>query len=164
MTLPNLLDGTEEFLRAACHPIPAAPAIPAADVVALRLKLLVEEVTELMQAVGFDDLYDYLECAADEVVADVVEDAREGGDVDLVEMVDAFHDITVISYGGALETAGADAARRAADEVTRSNLAKIVDGKVLRREDNKILKPEGWLPPDIRGALNFVIKAQPLQQ
>lgn len=153
--LPNLLDGTEAFLVAANHPIPDAPAIPAADVVALRLKLLVEEVTELMQAVGFDDLYDYLECAADEVVADVVEDAREADDVDLVEMVDAFHDITVIAYGGALETAGADAARRAADEVTRSNLAKIVDGKVLRRSDNKILKPKNWTPPDIAGALGL---------
>ncbi len=151
--LPNLLDGTEAFLVAAGHPIPAAPAIPAADVVALRLKLLVEEVTELMQAVGFDDLYDYLECAADEVVADVVEDAREADDVDLVEMVDAFHDITVIAYGGALETAGSVGARRAADEVTRSNLAKIVDGKVLRRSDSKILKPDGWQPPDIAGAL-----------
>tara|TARA_R110001606_G_scaffold297277_1_gene445048 strand:- start:16871 stop:17338 length:468 start_codon:yes stop_codon:yes gene_type:complete len=153
MTLPNLLDGTEEFLRAAGHPIPDAPRIPNEDIIALRLKLLVEEVTELMQAVGFDDLYDYLECAADDVVADVVEAAREGGDVDLVEMVDAFHDITVIAFGGALETAGADAARRAADEVTRSNLAKIVDGKVLRRADSKILKPDGWQPPDIAGAL-----------
>ena len=155
MTLPNLLDGTEEFLVAAGHPIPAAPAIPAADVVALRLKLLVEEVTELLQAIGFDDLYDYLECAADEVVADVVEDAREADDVDLVEMVDAFHDITVIAYGGALETAGSVGARRAADEVTRSNLAKIVDGKVLRRSDSKILKPDGWQPPDIAGALGL---------
>ncbi|WP_032364051.1 hypothetical protein [Rhodococcoides fascians] len=155
MTLPNLLDGTEEFLRAAQHPIPDAPAIPAANVIALRLKLLVEEVTELMQAVGFDDLYDYLECAADEVVADVVEEAREGGDVGLVEMVDAFHDITVIAFGGALETAGSVGARRAADEVTRSNLSKVVAGKVLRRADNKILKPPGFVPPDIAGALGL---------
>lgn len=155
MSVPNLLDGTEKFLRAANHPIPDAPAIPAADVVALRLKLLVEEVTELMQAVGFDDLYDYLECAADEVVADVVEDARDADDVDLVEMVDAFHDITVIAYGGALETAGVDAATRAADEVTRSNLAKVVDGKVLRRSDGKISKPDGWQPPNIAGALGL---------
>lgn len=153
MTLPNLLDGTEEFLRAANHPIPDAPRIPNEDIITLRLKLLVEEVTELMQAVGFDDLYDYLECAADEVVADVVEDAHEGGDVDLVEMVDAFHDITVIAYGGALETAGVDGAKRAADEVTRSNLAKIVDGKVLRRADGKIIKPPNFVPPDIAGAL-----------
>ena len=36
-------------------------------------------------------------------------------------------------------------------EVARSNLAKIdpVTGKVLKREDGKVLKPEGWTPPDL---------------
>ncbi|GHD72063.1 nucleoside triphosphate pyrophosphohydrolase family protein [Vogesella fluminis] len=29
-----------------------------------------------------------------------------------------------------------------------ANLAKCVDGKVVRREDGKILKPAGWLPAD----------------
>lgn len=33
------------------------------------------------------------------------------------------------------------------DEVHQSNMAKVVDGKVIRREDGKILKPEGWKPP-----------------
>jgi NTP pyrophosphatase (non-canonical NTP hydrolase) len=37
------------------------------------------------------------------------------------------------------------------DEVARSNLCKIDSktGKVTRREDGKILKPEGWKPPDL---------------
>ena len=36
------------------------------------------------------------------------------------------------------------------NEVTESNLSKIDSktGKVIRREDGKILKPEGWTPPD----------------
>lgn len=39
-------------------------------------------------------------------------------------------------------------------EVQRSNMAKLVDGKVVRRtQDNKILKPEGWTAPDIAGVL-----------
>ncbi len=39
-------------------------------------------------------------------------------------------------------------------EVRRSNGDKIgADGEVLRREDGKILKPEGWTPPDIVGVL-----------
>lgn len=29
-----------------------------------------------------------------------------------------------------------------------ANLEKIVDGKVIRREDGKILKPAGWKPPE----------------
>lgn len=40
------------------------------------------------------------------------------------------------------------------DEVARSNLEKISEnGTVLRREDGKILKPEGWTPPDIKSIL-----------
>jgi len=38
------------------------------------------------------------------------------------------------------------------DEVVRTNMAKVdpLTGKVVRRkEDGKILKPEGWLPPDM---------------
>jgi predicted HAD superfamily Cof-like phosphohydrolase len=38
-------------------------------------------------------------------------------------------------------------------EVHRSNMAKLVDGRVLRREDGKIIKPPGWTPPDIAGVL-----------
>ena len=36
------------------------------------------------------------------------------------------------------------------DEGAKSNLAKIdpLTGKVIRREDGKILKPEGWKPPN----------------
>lgn len=40
-------------------------------------------------------------------------------------------------------------------EVQRSNMAKVVDGKVVRDPDTgKILKPEGWTPPDIAGVLS----------
>jgi predicted HAD superfamily Cof-like phosphohydrolase len=41
-------------------------------------------------------------------------------------------------------------------EVMRSNMAKIdpSTGEVRRREDGKILKPEGWTPPDLASLLN----------
>ena len=35
------------------------------------------------------------------------------------------------------------------NEVHRSNMAKLVDGKVIRRDDGKVLKPEGWQPPQL---------------
>jgi predicted HAD superfamily Cof-like phosphohydrolase len=42
------------------------------------------------------------------------------------------------------------------EEVARSNLAKIdkVTGKVIKREDGKIMKPEGWRPPDLGSYAN----------
>jgi predicted HAD superfamily Cof-like phosphohydrolase len=33
------------------------------------------------------------------------------------------------------------------DIVHSANMGKVVDGKVLRRDDGKILKPEGWQDP-----------------
>lgn len=39
-------------------------------------------------------------------------------------------------------------------EVSRSNLAKIVDGKVLKNpETGKVQKPAGWTPPDLAAVL-----------
>ncbi|MFD3594294.1 hypothetical protein ACFWU5_16345 [Nocardia sp. NPDC058640] len=39
--------------------------------------------------------------------------------------------------------------------VQDSNMAKLVDGKVIRRDDGKILKPATWSPPNIAGALGL---------
>jgi predicted house-cleaning noncanonical NTP pyrophosphatase (MazG superfamily) len=38
------------------------------------------------------------------------------------------------------------------NEVARSNLVKInpETGKVIKREDGKVLKPEGWTPPSLQ--------------
>jgi len=37
------------------------------------------------------------------------------------------------------------------EEVRKTNMLKVdpITGRVARREDGKILKPAGWLPPDI---------------
>ena len=70
---------------------------------------------------------------------------------DIVEIADALADIiyiacgTAVSYGIPLD--------KVFEEVHRSNMAKLVDGKVLRRADGKVQKPEGWTPPDIAGVL-----------
>lgn len=40
------------------------------------------------------------------------------------------------------------------DEVHYSNMAKVhPDGTVKRREDGKVLKPEGWKPPNLHSIL-----------
>ena len=50
---------------------------------------------------------------------------------------------------GAINAMGVDE-RDVWEEGTVSNLAKIdmATGRVLRREDGKVLKPEGWVKPD----------------
>lgn len=66
-----------------------------------------------------------------------------------VDDLDALIDIMVVTIG-AIHSLGADA-QGAWNEVLRSNLAKIdkTTGKVLKREDGKVLKPDGWTPPDL---------------
>jgi len=94
---------------------------------AMYLKLIDEEVSELHQAVLADDL---------------------------VEQLDALIDILVVTIG-AIHSAGFDA-EGAWKEVMSTNFAKIDKrtGKVKRREDGKILKPEGWAPPMLSPYIN----------
>ena len=65
---------------------------------------------------------------------------------DRVEMVDALIDIMVVTIG-ALHSMGADA-EGAWNEVIRSNMSKVdaATGKILKREDGKILKPDTYSP------------------
>jgi predicted HAD superfamily Cof-like phosphohydrolase len=66
-----------------------------------------------------------------------------------VDDVDALIDILVVTIG-ALQSIGVDV-EGAWKEVVRSNMAKIdpETGKVRKREDGKVLKPEGWTPPEL---------------
>lgn len=67
---------------------------------------------------------------------------------DIVEIADACADLKWVIEG--LEHTLDLPQQQIWDEVARSNLSKISeDGTVLRREDGKILKPEGWTEPDI---------------
>ena len=67
-----------------------------------------------------------------------------------LDQLDALIDILVVTIG-AIHSMGADA-EGAWREVMRSNLAKINPdtGKVNKREDGKVLKPDGWTPPDLK--------------
>jgi predicted HAD superfamily Cof-like phosphohydrolase len=68
---------------------------------------------------------------------------------DRVEQLDALIDILVVTIG-AIHSAGFDA-EGAWKEVMKTNFAKIdrETGKVRKREDGKVLKPVGWVPPEL---------------
>lgn len=64
----------------------------------------------------------------------------------IAEILDAGGDIMVVA-GGVINSIGIYPGN-VLDRVWATNLAKISpDGKVLRRDDGKILKPPGWEPP-----------------
>ena len=68
--------------------------------------------------------------------------------------LDALIDILVVTIG-AIHSLGADA-EGAWKEVMRTNFAKIdkETGKVRKREDGKVLKPQGWTPPELEPYLS----------
>jgi len=68
---------------------------------------------------------------------------------DQVQQLDALIDILVVTIG-AIHSMGADA-EGAWKEVMSTNFAKIdrETGKVRKREDGKVLKPTGWVSPNL---------------
>lgn len=68
---------------------------------------------------------------------------------DQLETLDALIDILVVTIG-TIHSMGADG-EGAWKEVMSTNFAKIdkVTGKVRKREDGKVLKPIGWVPPNL---------------
>ena len=88
----------------------------------MYLSLIDEEVSELVDAVAANDK---------------------------VEQLDALIDILVVTMG-AVRAAGWDG-EAAWKEVMDTNFAKIDPdtGKVRKREDGKVLKPEGWKAPEL---------------
>lgn len=83
----------------------------------------------------------------DEEYGETIEAIRRG---DLIGTADGLADLIYVCIGAALEF-GIDL-DAVWDEVHRSNMAKAAGP---RRADGKILKPEGWQPPNIKRALGI---------
>ena len=108
------------FLTAVGQQVPVKP-IGETDQSKLYKKLIDEEYHEFLEAFYTDDT---------------------------VEEIDACFDMMWVIIGY-MKSRGWDC-ENIWDEGAKSNLSKIdpVTGLVRRREDGKILKPEGWTPPD----------------
>lgn len=123
--MSNWYEDVKDFHKAFEQRVGEYPAIPEdVNERELRINLLEEEFNEYLKAEE---------------------------DADLVEIADALADLiyiacgTAVSYGIPLD--------KVFEEVHRSNMAKLIDGKVLRRADGKVQKPEGWTSPDIKSIL-----------
>ena len=67
-----------------------------------------------------------------------------------IEQLDALIDILVVTLGAI--RAGDFKGKSAWKEVMKTNFAKInpETGKVIKREDGKVLKPKGWEAPKLK--------------
>jgi len=79
-------------------------------------------------------------------------------DKDIIEIADAIGDMLYLVLGAAVEH-GINI-NPVFDEIHRSNMSKLQDGKVIRREDGKVLKGENYFPPNIEK----VLKLNPIKE
>lgn len=124
------LNDVKTFMVACGQPILDKPGMPTAKDWNLRIHMLREEIDELEEA------------------------ATEG---DLTGVADALTDIEYVLAGGFLQFGMGDLADALFTEVQRSNMTKVVDGKVIRNEMGKIQKPEGYSKPDLKSIVEAVL-------
>lgn len=137
------------FHEATGQPCPSVPAMPDAETRALRVRLLLEEVLEFANASGVEvlsrtslvmaDGSDFEVRALPYMRSDLPAMAHEATDVLYVAVG------TLVAMGAPVDACFA--------EVSAANLRKAPGGKVQRRADGKVLKPEGWKPADVGAVL-----------
>lgn len=96
----------------------------------LRIKLIIEELNELVTALLNGDK---------------------------IETLDALCDLEYVLNGAILSLGYSKIFSRAFAEVHRSNLAKTIDGAIIKDESGKILKPDNWEKPNLA---QFIEKEQ----
>lgn len=108
------------FMRACDHITPTEPS-PSSALSDLYKSLIDEEYEEFVEAFNAGDDTEQLDACFDMIWVIVAYAKTRGWDID-----------------------------KAWDEGAKSNLYKIdpASGRVIRREDGKILKPKGWEPPN----------------
>ena len=124
------MDGTnfelvEDFMEAMGQEVNAVPTFPEDEIQRLRLDLIEEELDELHYAID---------------------------NKDIVEIADALGDLLYVVYGAG-PAFGIDL-DECFKEIHASNMSKLgPDGKPIKREDGKVLKPDTFFPPDLKTIL-----------
>ena len=124
------MDGTnfelvEDFMEAMGQDVNVVPTFPEEEIQRLRLDLIEEELDELHYAID---------------------------NKDMVEIADALGDLLYVVYGAG-HAFGIDL-DECFKEIHASNMSKLgPDGKPIKREDGKVLKPDTFFPPDLKSIL-----------
>ena len=120
----DMVAAVKEFQQAFGQRVGDHPFLPNANERELRMRLMKEEYKEYKKA---------------EKTNDLVNLASELADIIYIACG------TAVSYGIPLN--------EVFEEVHKANMSKLIDGKVIRRDDGKIQKPEGWQPANIEAIL-----------
>ncbi len=116
-----------DFMEAMDQEVLAYPVFPEEHIQRLRIDLIEEELDELH--LGVDN-------------------------IDIIEVADALTDLLYVVYGAG-HAFGIDL-DECFQEVHQSNMSKLGDnGRPIKREDGKVLKPDTYFPPDLKNVLSI---------
>lgn len=124
--LQNLSYSVEKFNQAFNLPIRIKPTLISDDEAKLQYKLLYEEVMEY-----------YAACQ----------------NSDLVEVADALGDILYVLIGTAIRHGLQDKLEKIFNEIHRSNMTKLDNGKPLYNAEGKVVKSQSYQRPDIKSII-----------
>lgn len=137
-----------QFHEAMGVPANDAPVLMDPDTRMLRIRLLVEEVLELAEASGVRVSASTGFIGSRRVTVEV-DPVRTP---DITSMAQELADVQYVTSGAAI-TFGLPMGA-VFNEVHEANMRKVgPDGKVVRRPDGKVIKPEGWTGPDVAAVL-----------
>lgn len=118
--MQNELNKVKEFMTACGQDVNVVPTIPDEATRQLRHSILIEEVNELQAATTH------------------------------IDALDAITDILYVLLGTAHAYGLGDKVEAAFNEVHRSNMTKVMpNGKVMKRDDGKIIKPDTYEKPNL---------------
>lgn len=140
--MKKVMEDVAEFHHATDTPVLGLAEVPDGDRVILRKELIEEEFYEVMQGLGF-------------IFERQHNRSVQYCDPDLVDLADGLADLIYVVAGTALEFG--IPLERVWNEVQASNMTKVdpETGKVMKREDGKVLKGPNFVPPDIEGILRY---------
>lgn len=133
-----------EFYQKFRIPFSFSPVVPSEDRVRLKVRLIVEEACEVVAA-AFPDRVGLIEAIYDDLNQII---SNSEPNVDLVKMADGLADLAYVVEGANLEF-GIDSLK-VLKVVHDANMKKEGGGSRL---DGKVLKPLGWVAPDVLGEL-----------
>ena len=109
----------------------------------LRFNMIGEELTEYFDASHQLQILKIAEGSEDSLLK-----------IDKAEQADAIGDMLYLLFGAVIDAGLEDKIEEILDEIHMSNMSKIEDGVVLRREDGKVLKGKNYFKPNIKQILN----------
>jgi predicted HAD superfamily Cof-like phosphohydrolase len=123
------------------------------------MKKQIEQVKEFNKVFGIKDVepilrYDMIAEELDEYFESIHSKGYSEINIDKVEQADAIGDMLYLLFGAVIDAGLEDKIEPILDEIHRSNMSKIEDGVVLRREDGKIQKGKNYFKPNIEQILN----------